>query len=63
MPVLIMLAALGAAAMAVYLVAVRCVSWDVVPAGAAARVRWWQRHAPALLAVCALVAVTGWVFA
>ena len=59
MPVLIMIGVLGVASMSVCLLAARWVSWDLVPVAALARVRWWQRHAPALLAVSALVALAG----
>lgn len=61
MPVLIMIGVLGAASMSVYLLAVRWVSWDLVPVGALARIRWWQRYAPALLAVSMVVALAGLV--
>ena len=50
---------LGAAAMAVYLLAVRCVSWDLIPASAVPRVLWWRRRAPLLLAVSAVLALSG----
>lgn len=49
----------GVASMAVFLVAVRCASWDLIPVAVQARTRWWHRHAPAVLAVSALVAVAG----
>jgi len=61
--VLTWLGVLGAGAMAMYLLAVRCVSWDLLPTAVAARVRWWRRHAPYALAVSAVVAVTGGVLA
>jgi hypothetical protein len=56
---LVLLAALCAVSMGVYLLAVRCASWDLIPAAAQARVRWWHRHAPAVLAVSALVTLAG----
>ncbi|HEY0451406.1 hypothetical protein [Actinophytocola sp.] len=62
MPVLVALTwfgVLGACAMAVYLLAVRCVSWDLLPSSVLARVRWWHRHAPAVLVVSTLVALVG----
>ena len=52
---------LGAGSMAVYLLAVRQVGWDVLPDAVAARVRWWRRHAPCALAVSTVVAVAGGV--
>lgn len=52
---------LGAGAMAMYLLAVRCVSWDLLPPAAVARVRWWRRHAPCALTVSTAVAVVGGV--
>jgi hypothetical protein len=42
-------AAFGSAAMAVYLVALRFVAWDLVPASAMPHVQWWKRHARAFL--------------
>ncbi len=38
-------AAFGSAAMVVYLVALRFVAWDLVPASALSHVHWWKRHA------------------
>jgi hypothetical protein len=61
MPVLLMVGVLGVASMSVYLLAVRWVSWDLVPVAALARIRWWHRHAPALLVISVLVALTGLV--
>jgi hypothetical protein len=49
----------GAGGMAVYLLAVRCVSWDLLPNAVVARVRWWRRHAPCALVVSTVVAVAG----
>lgn len=59
MPVLIMIGVLGVASMSVYLLAVRWVSWDLVPVAALARIRWWHRNAPVLLVVSVLVALAG----
>jgi len=56
---LVLLGMLGVASMGVYLLAVRCAGWDLIPVTAMARVRWWHRHAPAVLAVSALVALAG----
>ncbi len=52
---------LGVASMSVYLLAVRWVSWDLVPVAALARIRWWHRHAPAVLVLSVLVVVAGLV--
>jgi hypothetical protein len=54
-----LLGALSAAAMVVYLAAARYVSWDLLPDAAVARVRWWHRHAPAVLLGSTVVAVVG----
>jgi hypothetical protein len=54
---LVLFAALCAGSMGVYLLAVRCASWDLIPVAAQARVRWWHRHAPAVLTLSALVMV------
>lgn len=65
MPVLVpltWLGVLGAGSMAVYLFAMRCVSWDLVPAAALPRVLWWRRHAPRVLVVSAVVALVGGAF-
>jgi hypothetical protein len=61
MPVLTLLGLLGVASMSTYLLAIRCVSWDLIPAAVEARVRWWHRHASTVLAVSALVAVAGFL--
>lgn len=50
---------LGAAAMAVYLLAVRVISWDLVPTSAVPRVLWWRRRAPAVLVLSLVVAAAG----
>jgi spore maturation protein SpmA len=57
MPVVMLLGVLGVASMSVYLLAVRCASWDLIPVTAMARVRWWHRHAPTVLVGSALVSV------
>ena len=61
MPVLFMLGVLGVTSMSVYLLAVRWVSWDLVPVAALARIRWWHRYASALLVISMLVALAGLV--
>ena len=50
---------LGAAAMAVFLLAVRYAGWDLIPDSALPRVLWWRRRAPLLLTVSAAVAAAG----
>ena len=55
-------AAIGAAGLGMYLVALRFVVWDLVPSSAVAHCRWWQRYAPAFLLaslVIAAVALAG----
>jgi Zn-dependent alcohol dehydrogenase len=50
---------IGVGAMAMCLLATRFVSWDLIPDSAVARVRWWCRHARAVLVGSAVVAVVG----
>lgn len=52
------LGALGTVAMAMYLLAVRFVDWDMVPRSALRRVHWWQRHAHVVL-LASLVVTAG----
>ena len=40
-----LIGALSSASLALYLVALRFVAWDLVPASALAHIHWWQRHA------------------
>ena len=50
--VLLRIAAFGAVwsvSLTIYLVALRFVVWDLVPASSLPHVRWWQRHARPLL--------------
>jgi len=49
------LASVSAASLAVYLVALRFVAWDLVPAAALPHARWWQRHARQFLLACVLI--------
>jgi hypothetical protein len=51
------LASVSAASLAVYLVALRFVAWDLVPAAALPHARWWQRHARQCLLGCLVIAV------
>lgn len=39
------LSAIVSAALTIYLVALRFVAWDLVPASALPHVDWWRRHA------------------
>ena len=49
-------AAIGAAGLVMYLVALRFVAWELVPSSAVAQCRWWQRHAPAFLLASLVIA-------
>jgi hypothetical protein len=51
------LSAIVSVALVIYLVALRFVAWDLVPASALPHVEWWRRHArPCLWAGLAITA-------
>ncbi|MGW4517326.1 hypothetical protein ACWEO4_36355 [Streptomyces sp. NPDC004393] len=54
---LAMAGAWGTVAMAVYKAALHRVDWNLIPASAMPRVRWWSTHASCLLRVS--LALTG----
>lgn len=45
--------------MALYMAALRRVDFDLIPASAMHRVRWWSTHAPMAFFVSLLLTVTG----
>lgn len=47
--------AFGSAALAVYLVALRFVAWDLVPTSALAHINWWKRHVRPFLQTSLLI--------
>jgi hypothetical protein len=58
--VLLRAAALGATlsgSLAIYLVCLRFLAWDLVPAASLPHIRWWQRHARPFLVVALTVTV------
>jgi hypothetical protein len=50
------LSAVWSAGLAIYLVALRFVAWDLVPASSLPHVHWWRRHARPFL--CAGLIIT-----
>jgi hypothetical protein len=54
-------AAISAASLTIYLVALRFVVWDLVPAAAVSHARWWQRHAPSFLRTSLVITVAALV--
>ncbi|MEV7382823.1 hypothetical protein [Streptomyces lydicus] len=55
------LGVLGSATMALYMAALRRVDFDLIPASAMPRVRWWSTHARKAFLVSLLLAATGLV--
>jgi hypothetical protein len=50
---------LGTVAMALYKAAMRCVDWDLIPASARSRVRWWSAHASSVLGASLFLVALG----
>jgi uncharacterized iron-regulated membrane protein len=55
------LGGLGSATMALYMAALRRVDFDLIPASAMPRVRWWSAHAPTAFIISLLLTVIGLV--
>jgi hypothetical protein len=49
----------GTVAMVLYKAALRRVDWDLIPASAMPRVRWWSTHASCLLRISLTLAGLG----
>ena len=47
--------AVSSAALTIYLVCLRFVAWDLVPATCLAQAQWWQRHARPFLVVALVI--------
>ncbi|MGW0814540.1 hypothetical protein ACWD00_15010 [Streptomyces viridiviolaceus] len=56
---LAMAGAWGTVAMLLYRAALRRVDWDLIPASAMPRVRWWSSHASCLLRLSLITAGLG----
>lgn len=56
---LAMAGGLGTVSMALYKAALRRVDWDLIPASAMIRVRWWSNHASLVLRASLILAVLG----
>ncbi|GAA3803644.1 hypothetical protein [Streptomyces chiangmaiensis] len=56
---LAMAGAWGTVAMVIYKAALRRVDWDLIPASAMPRVRWWATHATRVLRLSLAFAVLG----